>query len=78
MQQNFTPTLLIKYLYKETTASETIAIREALEQDLLLREEFQVLQQAQRQLPKVQFYPKVSTLQSILQHSRQTALEKHY
>ncbi len=40
---NFTPEDLLLYLYKETTAVETVAIEAALKQDWTLREKLEVL-----------------------------------
>lgn len=76
MEQNFTPNHLIKYLYKETTASETLAINEALNEDIQLMEEFEGLYAAYKQLPKVTFRPSKSAVHNILKYSQQTALEE--
>jgi hypothetical protein len=76
MKQNFTPNHLIKYLYKETSASETLAINEALAQDRALLEEYQGLLNAYQQLPKVKFNASSSSIKNILGYSKQTTLEK--
>lgn len=76
MTQNFTPNHLIKYLYKEVSASETLAIEEALSQDVELMEEYSGLLQGYQQLPKINFNPANSSIQSILRYSQLTALEK--
>lgn len=76
MTQNFTPNHLIKYLYKETTASETLAIEDAINQDVELMEEYQGLLQGYQQLPKISFTPTNSSIQNILRYSQRTALEK--
>ncbi len=62
MDQTFTQDMLIKYLYQETSTAETLAVREALQDNLLLREEYRELRKAYEQLPKVKFNAKVSTL----------------
>jgi hypothetical protein len=75
MDQTSTPNMLIKYLYQETSATETLAISEDLQENILLREEYRELRKAYDQLPKVKFNAKPSTLQNILQYSkRSTAL----
>lgn len=74
MKQNFTPDHLLKFLYKETSASETLAISEALHSDPKLRRELEALQQAQHQLPRVKFNPSASTIQRILKYSERTAV----
>lgn len=67
---------MIKFLYKETTASETLAVNEALHNDPELMAEYEQLRQAQAYLPDVQFQPSVRSLQNILRYSEQTAVEK--
>lgn len=76
MTSNFTPNHLIKYLYKEVSASETLAIEEALGRDTELMEEYAGLLQGYQQLPKVNFNPASSSLQNVLRYSQRTALEK--
>jgi hypothetical protein len=76
MEQTFTQSSLIKYLYQETSAAETIAIREALQDDILLREKYEELRRAYEQLPGVKFSPKQATLQKILEYSKSSALQQ--
>lgn len=76
MKQNFTQHHLIKYLYKETSASETLAINDALSTDVALREEFDALKNAYLQLPKVTFNPSADAIKNILGYSQRTALER--
>ncbi len=75
MKHHFTLNHLIKYLYKETSASEKLAIDEALCVDFELAEQYDELLQGYRQLPKVSFSPSVSTIQNILRYSEQKAIE---
>lgn len=77
MKQKFTPNDLIQYLYNEVSAAERLSMDEALCGDLGLREEYEGLQLAYQQLPKVTFRPSSRTVQSILKYSERTALEKH-
>ncbi len=74
MEQNSTPNQLVKFLYRETSSSETLNIAQALSDDPLLFEEFEGLQQAHQQLPKVKFKPAAKTIQSILAYSKQVCL----
>ena len=76
MKQSFTSISLVKYLYNETTASETLAIQEALRESAEFRQEFQEMRQAYRQLPKVSFIASRSSLKSILDYSKQNAFEE--
>lgn len=73
MDQAFTQDMLIKYLYQETSAVETLAVRKALQENILLREEYNDLRKAYEQLPQVKFNAKGSTLQNILQYSKRSA-----
>jgi len=77
MKQTFTLNHLVKYLYSETSASERLAIDEALTSDVSLRETYDELLAAYQQLPKVSFSPAESSVQNILNYSSRTALEKH-
>ena len=65
---------MIRYIYRETSASETLEIAEALSGDPLLMEEYRELYQGYLQMPKAKFSPKPSALQNILRYSEQTAL----
>ena len=75
MKKNFTPNQLIQFLYRETSATDTLGIREELQSNLNLREEFDALNNAYQQLPKVTFSPKGSSIQNILRYSERTAQE---
>ena len=77
MQQPFTLNLLVKFLYRETTASETLAVNEALNRDPALLAEYNGLLEGYQQLPKVKFRPSRQAVHNILGYSEQTALEKH-
>jgi hypothetical protein len=74
MAQNFTQLDIIRCLYKETSAWETINLMEAMKADVLLLEEYQELESACRQLPKAKFNVRPSVLESIRNYSEQTAL----
>lgn len=76
MQQPFTPELLVKFLYRETSASETLAVSEALHRDPVLRAEYDRLLEGYQQLPRVTFRPSPDAVRNILTYSEQTALEK--
>jgi hypothetical protein len=77
MKQSFTPNHLVKYLYHETTASENLAIDEAIAQDRVVADEYGQLLEAYQQLPKVKFNPSKSSIQQILGYSKRAALEEH-
>ncbi len=74
MKEILTQLDLVQFIYKETSASQTVCIGEALNENSLLQEEYEELYQSYRQLPKATFSPKPSTLQNILRYSERTAL----
>jgi hypothetical protein len=75
MKQYFTQLDLIRFIYRETSANETIAIASALNEDPLLKEEYEEIYSGYLQLPKAKFSPKPSALQNILNYSERTALK---
>lgn len=77
MIKKFTPNHLIKYLYKETSATETLAISEAICNDPKLAKQYQDLLLGYRQMPKATFSPSPSAIDNILRYSKQTAVETH-
>ena len=78
MDQKFTKNHLLKFIYKETNVSESMAINEALNEDFELLEKYHKLMQGYHQLPKVKFNPPQSSIQSILRHSKQTSVEPQH
>ncbi len=78
MQQMFTMDHLVRYLYNETSASETLAISEALHDDWTLMEQYEELLATYQQLPKVKFSPTTASLKNILQYSRQRTFETQF
>ncbi|MEM1322576.1 MAG: hypothetical protein AAGG75_20090 [Bacteroidota bacterium] len=75
MKQKFTQNLLVRYLYKETTAAETMMVADALYEDRRLYEQFEDLLESKNQLPEVRFTPSASAIQNILRYSEQSAVE---
>ncbi len=76
MQQPFTPDQLIRFIYKETSAVETLAIDAALQEDDDLWETYESLHEGYRQLPKVKFNASPKSIQQILAYSARTAVEE--
>ena len=68
----YTPEDLLQYLYKETSASETSAIEEALKQDWTLREKLEVLKESVRSLDRSLESPRVEVVLNVLNYARQT------
>ena len=75
MMQKFTPNDLVRFIYKETSATETLAIMDALIVDTKLAATYEDLTKGFSQLPQVTFAPKASAIDNILNYSRQTSFE---
>ena len=78
MDLKFTKNHLIRFIYKETTVSETMAINEALNEDFELLVKYHDLLQGYHQLPQVKFNPTESSIQRILRHSKQASVEPQH
>jgi len=77
MDLKFTKNDLIRYIYKETSIAETLAINEALNSNDKLYGNYRKLLQGYQQLPKAKFNASASAIQNILRYSQHTALETH-
>jgi len=75
IHNTYTTNDLIRFIYKETSAKESIQIAEQISSDWNLKEEYEILKDAYRQLPKVTFSPKKETLSNILGYSSTAKLE---
>jgi hypothetical protein len=60
---------LIKYLYKEASAEEGIAVKEVLKRSKRIRNEFRQLQQLRDDLFAIKITPKSSSVNNILSKS---------
>jgi len=65
---------LVRFLYRETSALESLDILEALDADFTFQEAHEELEVAYQQLPKVKFNPKESSIQAILRYSKRTTV----
>ena len=75
MQQTFTPELLVKHLYNETTEQESISVKEALANDETLQQEYSLLQKAKYALDETGGEtPGSSVIESILTFSKEREL----
>ncbi|MCB0705023.1 MAG: hypothetical protein KDC34_06925 [Saprospiraceae bacterium] len=70
-----TSELFIRDLYRESTASEAIQVREAITADPVIRQEYKELREAFMELPKVTFHPSPTAIGNILKYSEATAVE---
>ncbi len=78
MEQKFTKNHLLKFIYKETTVAETMAINEALNTDFDLLMKYHELLQGYHQLPKVKFNPSDTAISNILCYSSHTSVETQH
>ena len=78
MKHNFTLNHLVKFIYKETSTAETIAISNALQSDWELYESYEELKKSFNQLPQVTFSPSQDSIQNILRYSKETAVETQH
>ena len=65
----FTPEDLVQYVYKETSAQKTAAIRAALETDWNLQESFELIVAGQKNLEEIKLSPRDEAVNKILQHT---------
>ena len=72
---NFTQEDLLLYLYNETSPVQTAAIKAALETDWSLREKFEELTSAQKQLQTLQMSPSHQTIDNILNYAEKAVSE---
>ncbi len=73
--QTYTSEDLLRFIYKETSAKESIDMAAALEKDYRLKEEYNMLKESISILPKVTFSPSRNSLKRILNYSATTTLE---
>ena len=73
---NFTPEDLLLYLYKETSAEQTAAIKAALKKDWTLREKLAVLKTSMQRLDKIVEAPRTEVVLKVLNYAREKATEE--
>ncbi len=74
MTKNYTIDDLVRLLYKEVSQTESALLQEELYADFELREDYNALLEASRELPRVSFSPRAKTIENILAYSRSTAM----
>ena len=72
---NFTQEDLLLYLYNETSQKQTVEIKAALETDWSLREKFEELILAQKNLETLQMSPSQQTIDNILNYAEKAVSE---
>jgi hypothetical protein len=74
MEQSYTTNLLLKYLYRETSLTETLEIENAISESPMTKKEYLKLRNGYLRFPKVKFYPTDETMSSILNYSKSVAI----
>ncbi len=69
MEKDYTSNLILKYLYRETSLTQTLEIEHSIEHDSDSKDLFKRLKTGYNKLPKVLFYPKDETVSNILSYS---------
>jgi hypothetical protein len=72
---NFTPEDILLYLYKETSAEQSLAIEAALETDWTLREKLLVLKASMQRLDKTMEVPRTEVVLNVLNYAKEQATE---
>ena len=73
---NYTPEELLLYLYKETSAEQTIAIEDELKKNWALREKLAVIKTAMERLNNITVSPRTEVVLNILRMAGQTKAAK--
>lgn len=66
---NFTPEDLLLYLYKETSAEQTIEIEEELKKNWSLREKLAVIKTAMERLNTITVVPRTEVVLNVLRYA---------
>ncbi len=75
IHQTYSTEDLLRFIYKETSSRESSLMANAIEKSYPLKEEYLMLKDSIRQLPKVAFSPSKNTIKAILSHNATTTLE---
>ena len=70
MTHHYTENQLIQFLYKECDLFDKLEMEFAMEDDSTLMETYEELQSSFNILPKVQFSPKNSIIDAIIEYSK--------
>lgn len=73
---SFTPDDLIQYVYNETSSQKTAAIKAALQTNWSLREKYDEIISAQNCLEKVNFFPRKSVVDKILDYADKSVIHQ--
>jgi hypothetical protein len=72
MQKLFTPDDLVRFIYKETSPEENLAIKKAILEDMELAKTYHGMLTAREELDCLSLEPSPSSLNLILEYSKNT------
>ena len=72
---NFTPEDLLRYLYNETSPKQTAEIKDALEKDWTLKEQFETIASGHKRLEALKLSPRKKTIENILNYAEKSVSE---
>lgn len=73
----FTPEEMLRYLYNEMNAEEASKMKQAIESDWTLQEEFESLRQSLSTLDSLHYAPRAKAVRSILEYAESTRPVEH-
>ncbi|MCW3073099.1 MAG: hypothetical protein JWP69_168 [Flaviaesturariibacter sp.] len=73
---NYTPEDLLRYLYKEMSTEEAVAIEEELARNWALREKLAVLKTSQERLNRIIESPRTEIVLNVLRYAATSTTEK--
>ncbi|MBP6431683.1 MAG: hypothetical protein KA319_07950 [Ferruginibacter sp.] len=73
--QNFTLEDLLCYLYNETSPEQTAEIKDALEKDWTLKEQFETIASGHKTLEALKLSPRKKTIEDILNYAEKSVSE---
>jgi hypothetical protein len=71
----FTPEDLLRYVYNETSTKQTAEIKNALEKDWTLKEQYEAIVSGQNRLEALKLSPRKKTIENILNYAEKAITE---
>lgn len=72
---NFTPEDLLRYVYNETSNKQTAEIKNALEKDWTLQQQYNAIVSGQNRLEALKLSPRKKTIENILNYAEKSISE---
>lgn len=78
MTHNYTPELLINYVYGELDIADRFELEYALENNANIRAQYLDILKSYKSIPRVMFSPQKSNINNILNYSKRSFLKMNY